>query len=72
MIKDALTQEAKLSTMQGVRRSTVYTVQDLCRHRGTGCPPSMTSKCLTTSSQVAPAPSMAWLEQVSDLSLILD
>ena len=56
-----------LSTMQDVWGLSVYAVQGLCLRLGAGCPPSMTLKCLTTSSQVASAPSMAWLEERSGL-----
>ena len=45
--------------MQDVGGLTVYAVQDLCLCLGAGCLPSMTSKYLTTSSQVAHSPSMA-------------
>ena len=56
--------------MQDVGGLTLYAVQDFCLHLGAGCPPSMTSKYLTTSSQVAHSPSMALLMQQCDLDSI--
>ena len=56
--------------MQDVGGLTLCAVQDLCLCLGAGCLPSMTSKYLTTSSQVAHSPSMALLIQQCDLGSI--